>query len=467
MNISRRNFLFSSGAFALAAGCRSTAIFGKPELVFGVVSDIHITTPNSCALFESSLRYFRRRGVDAVMAPGDLTDWGLRSSLVLVKETWDKVFAGSEVVPLFATGNHDYDGWWYGDMTMEMHANGYSEDEALSKLGLAENWEEILGEKFAPIRCRTVKGYDFISGEWGGNIGLGKWMEENGSRLSRTKPFFYFQHVPIQGTTSDSNYMTGDDEIRSVLNNYPNCVSFTGHKHRPFIDERSIWQGEFTAISTPSLSYSGTMSGYENGGGLRNGKATQTMPIVPYRRDLRGGQGYLVNVWPDKIAIERIDLEEETSDAPEWVIPLATGEKPFAPANREKEIPVPEFPAGAQCALRTINTDNRIGKWTIAMECVFPSAKMPDGHRVFDYEIKAVPKDGSEPLVKRFISPAFAKLAKYEPLRQRFWFDVAELPQDREYVIEVRARNCFGKSSRPIVSGVMRGKPGLGKAVRS
>jgi hypothetical protein len=208
------------------------------------------------------------------------------------------------------------------------------------------------------------------------------------------------------------------------------------------------------------------LPGYENGGGLRNGKATQTMPLEPYRRDVRGGQGYLVNVWPDKIAIERIDLEEETSDAPEWVVPLGTGAKPFSPAKREKELPVPEFPAGAKCALRTINTDNRIGKWTIAMECVFPSAEMPDGHRVFDYEIKAVPKDGSEPLVKRFISPAFARLARYEPRRQRFWFDVAELPQDREYVIEVRARNCFGRSSRPIVTGVLRGKPGLGTAKR-
>ena len=93
MNTSRRNFLFSGGAFALAAGCRSTALFGSPDLMFGVVSDIHITTPKSCALFESSLRYFKRRGVDAVMAPGDLTDWGLRSSLVLLKQSWDLLSA--------------------------------------------------------------------------------------------------------------------------------------------------------------------------------------------------------------------------------------------------------------------------------------------------------------------------------------------------------------------------------------
>ena len=128
---------------------------------------------------------------------------------------------------------------------------------------------------------------------------------------------------------------------------------------------------------------------------------------------------------------------------------------------------VPRFPSGATCELRTVNTEDRSGRWAIAMECVFPTAEIASGHRVYDYEIRAVPKDGSKPLVKRFISPAYARMAKYEPEYQRFWFNVAELPQDREYVIEVRARNCFGRSSLPIVSESWRGKPGLGKANRA
>ena len=50
---------------------------------------------------------------------------------------------------------------------------------------------------------------------------------------------------------------------------------------------------------------------------------------------------------------------------------------------------------------------------------------------------------------------------------QRFWFNVAELPQDREYVVEVRARNCYGRCSQPLVSKIWRGKPGLANADRS
>ena len=47
----------------------------------------------------------------------------------------------------------------------------------------------------------------------------------------------------------------------------------------------------------------------------------------------------------------------------------------------------------------------------------------------------------------------------------RFWFDVAGLPQDVDYRLEVRAFNCFGKSSEPIVSGIWHSVPGLEKVV--
>ena len=165
IEFSRRGFIGGAAAF-FVAGCKTGGwLAGTPRLKFGVVSDIHLTTPASCAMTEKAMRYFRSRGADAVMVPGDLTDWGLRSGFEYLKSTWDRVFAGTDVVPLFCTGNHDFDGWAYGDMTMEMHANGYSENEALSKLGLAAEWERIFGEKYDPVRVRTVKGYDFISAE--------------------------------------------------------------------------------------------------------------------------------------------------------------------------------------------------------------------------------------------------------------------------------------------------------------
>ena len=471
--INRREFLLSSGAAFMVAGCRTCGLFGRPNMVFGVISDIHVTTPKSCRMLERAFVQFKRRGVDAVVIPGDLTDWGLKSGLVYVKRTWDKVFAGTGVVPLFCTGNHDFEGWWYGDMTMEMHANGYSEDERLNDRKapqqLARGWEEVFGEPFDWVRCRTVKGYDFVSAEFenGGSSHLADWMKANGERFRYGKPFFFFQHLPIKGTTTDSYGWADKGTTKPILDPFPNCVAFTGHTHRPFIDERQIWQGTFTVIGTPSLSYAGLpgTEPHENGSGNRKGASKQAMQVIPNRLNLRGGEGYVVSVWDDKIVVERHDVEENEEGAPAWVVPLPLGKaaQPFAEGVRDGAEPVPRFPDGAVLDIETRNTENRSGHWTIVLNCEFPSAVMPDGSRVFDYEIRAVPKDGSSPLVKYFFSPAYAKMAKFEPALQRFWFDVAELPQEKEYVVEVRARNCYGRKSLPLVSGPMCGKPGLEK----
>ena len=469
--MNRREFILGSAAAFGAAGCRMSGwLAGAPRLRFGVISDIHLTTEASAKRFESALRHFRSLGADAVMVSGDLSDWGLESGFRLVKGAWDRVMAKTDTVPLFITGNHDYEGYDYGDMTMEMHANGFSEREAIVRApgGMKAVWERIFHEEFEPVRVRSVKGYDFVSCEYGHERELADWLADNGRTLPSARPFFYFQHLPLRDTTPCSSNKEYDVSVVTALSAYPQCVAFTGHKHLPFVDERNIWQGAFTALSVPSLSYAGFPADeeHENGRGLRNGTSRQAMDIVSTRLDLRGGQGFFVTVFDDRIEVERLDLAEGGAEgAPAWVIPL-DGTRPFDPVVRASASAAPEFPAGAEFTTETRNTENRSGKWTIVMNCEFPSAIAREGCRVFDYEISAVTKDGERALVKRFFSPAYAHLPAFEPRRQRFWFDVGELPQEKEYVLEVRARNCFGKVSGPLVSKKWYSEPGYGKVVR-
>ena len=369
--VSRRTFLTCAGGAAafFVTGCKTGGwLAGVPSLRFGVVSDIHVTTPESCAMFEKALRYFKKRNVDAVLVSGDLTDWGIRSSLEYVKATWNRVFAQTGVVPLFCTGNHDFEGWHYSDMAVDMRAHGHTEAEALVKLGLSAEWERIIGEKYAPIRVRTVKGYNFISSEWDSFKKFPEWMAANGERFKGTKPFFYFQHPPAKGTTRDGDGWADKGAAFEALKEFPNAISFTGHSHRPFTDELSIWQDTFTAFATPSLSYANLPPGHENSRDRKKGPKPLAMVPIPDRRDLRGGQGYVVSVYTDRMVVERIDIEEDCAEgAPAWIVPLAGKEKPYDLAARTAASVAPRFPDGAALHVDTRNTENREGKWIVAM----------------------------------------------------------------------------------------------------
>ncbi len=473
IQLSRRNFLGGAVALFGASGCHSLGLGGeKPNVSFGVISDIHITTPESTAVFRRALEYFRDRKVDAVIVSGDLSDWGLRSGLKYVADAWYSVFPndrapdGRKVEKLFCTGNHDYDGYWYGDMTLDMHVQGYSEEECLVKLGMKKCWEEAFHEPFEQIRRRTVKGYDFISSEWKeGKDGFKEaeaWFAANGKTLDPKKPFFVFTHYPFRDTTSSSD--RGNAYSGDVFKKYPNAVTFSGHCHWTLNDERSIWQGEYTAIAVPSMSYTTIPGGYENGYDKRNGKSKLSMPIIPAREFLKEAQGYVVSVFNDRMEIERRDFTEGVEAAPAWIVtPPAGAESRYAHANSRKRAPVPQFPAGALVRTYTSNFETRNYSWTIKMMLDFPSACAPGG-RVFDYEVRAEMEDGTVAVVKRFLAPAFYRLERDEPKSQRFAIDAMELPEHGKYRLCVYPRNCFGDSGKPIESAILESKPGKAKA---
>ena len=473
IQLSRRNFIGGAAALFGVGGCQSLGIGGeKPNIMFGVISDIHITTPESTTAFRRALKYFRDRKVDAVVICGDLSDWGLMSGLKHVADAWNSVFPndrapdGRKVEKLFCTGNHDYDGYWYGDMTLDMHVQGYSENEALVKLGMKKCWEEVFHEPFAQVRRRTVKGYDFISSEWkDGKDGFKEaeaWFAANGKTLDPKKPFFVFTHYPFRDTTSCSG--RGDAYSGAIFKTRPNAVTFTGHCHWTLNDERSIWQGDYTAIAVPSMSYTTIPGGYENGSDKRNGKSSLSMPVIPARQFLREAQGYVVSVFDDRMEVERRDFTEGVEAAPAWIVtPPAAAASRYAFANSKKRTPVPQFPKEASVKTYTSNFETRNFSWTIKMMVEFPSAKARDG-RVFDYEVRAEMADGTVAMTKRFLAPAFYRLERDEPSVQCFAIDARDLPEYGKYRLRVYPRNCFSVCGNPIESEVLESRPGKAKS---
>lgn len=468
----RRDFLCGLTASFAFAGCRVPWWLGKaPNLKFGVISDIHMTTPDSTAEFRRALIHFRDCGADAVLVAGDLTDWGLLSGLKAVADVWYDVFPGDrapdgrKIEKLFITGNHDYDGWQYGDMALDMHTQGYSEDEALVRLGLKGCWEKTFHEPFADIRTRTVKGYAFVSSEWcvdgqaEGDAAMAKWLESHAGELHGERPFFFFRHSPVPGTVVASPEKPS--VLTETLCRFPNCVAFSGHKHWTLNDERSVWQGDFTAISIPSLSYTSMPKGYENGFAGRQGDAKVGMAKLPSRIDLEEAQGYFVSVYDNRMEVERYDFEHMTEAARPWVVPLGRGrEKPYSFARHAKTTPVPQFPCDAEVKTHVVNAETRDNFRTIFMVLEFPAAEAPGGC-VFDYEVRAeMESDGSVAAFKRFLSPGFYKLPEDRPVSLRFLFDTMDVPDHGRYRFKVYPRNCFGGAGAPIASRVFESKPG-------
>lgn len=398
--MNRRAFI--GGAFAAwgAWGCRS--VFGKrePNLRFGVVSDVHVCaggrrdhgSSGDTYYFRKAMEYYRAQKVDAVMIAGDIADGGKEAELQEVARAWFEVFPdGCGVEKLFVAGNHD---WW--------GTESVARQKAL--------WEKVWREPYESLWHKTVKGYHFLGKHWE-ETGFGElyfWLRKNGSILRGEKPFFYVQH-PHPMNTCNGEYAWGRDGglVNSALYNYPNAVVFSGHSHYSQLDERSIWQGDFTSVNTGSLRYGCPPdSGDGPGRWYENGVKGPDDKLMPPANVMETKTGLLVEVYDDAIVYVRRDFQNDRSLGPDWVQPLPANAQAPAMGFAEraaKECP-PAFASGATITVKELTAKPRKGEAVPALDIRFPAANA-GGARPFVYEIR-VTGDG-EPLVREVLAEGF------------------------------------------------------------
>jgi len=454
MYCSRRSFLGGMACLGVA-GCVAPGSLskGKPNLKFGVLSDIHITDWASTDVFRKTLRYFRDQDVDAVMIAGDLADHGILPQLENVAKAWFEVFpdnrglAGKKVEKLFVYGNHDPEGLKYRDPAMdkafkEMHLT-YEEAEKLTlpALGLAKCWEKCFHEPYATIYTKNVKGYDFIGShwdavtyDWQGSKIIEDWWKDNIAKINTDQPFFYFQHSTPGGTIY-GNDSWGDDAGQSTrcLAPYANAVAFSGHSHRPLTDGRSYWRGEFTSIGTSTLSYVCLPSG-------REGRPN-------YRENLDCRHGQIVSVYEDLLVIERRDFINDESLGDDVVLEMPTKASTFGVrAVAKSNIPAFAKEAGV-----------KVLKDKTALELTFPGAFANPTARPFQYKVSVdcVLSDGKKRAVDTLWYQADACLSRGRAEKKSNFASVplAKLPKD---VVQAKVRitpfNSYGGSGAAIES---------------
>ena len=419
--IGRRGFLGATGAFAAAVSSKAVewdvaeADIGEEQLRFGVLSDIHITDRKQQPYFEKALRQLDSWKVDAVLACGDLADYGLKQQLELVAETWFKVFPGGKgsdgrkVENLMHYGDHDMS-VAYIDLP---DAKSLVPDDALRHSSTIFEgdrkaiWEECFKEPWHPIEVKTVKGFPFVlyhfsrgtpDNKHGQNVpGLKEVLEK--LKYDPSKPLFFSQHRVPWGTAGGP-YLYGQDDgdTTRLFAKYPNLVAFCGHAHLSASEEKSIWQGTFTCIQVPSLRYCTTLGGRENAYCILDRPPIHPYQMMPQHPSGRTHQGMLCVVGTKGFSVRRWDFEEGKSLGPDWVVPFSSfaqkpEERPFSFANRARTLKPVEFDSKAKVKVDFTKGVDRGGNKHDFFTVSFPSA-VNGLERSNDYEVALELKKG-------------------------------------------------------------------------
>ena len=317
----------------------------EPRLKIAVVSDIH----EKWNELERVFAFLAKKNPDVVLSGGDIAN-GNPASYKKYGEIYNRHFAKKKNPPVHIpiTGNHDYLAYPKGTKRPTAQE---SMKRFFAPMGLPSNW----------LQHHKVKGYTFIGvsatddkGEHSNKDEIKKVSDLIGraEKDSPGKPVFVLTHLTPAFTLLCSNfnktrpakapYYWRVDHIRQMLENHPQAVSISGHTHLAIEDERTIWQGEFTAI---------------HGGVLRWVTPQKPAPesgLVDTLDRFKGRNFVYIEVFKKEMIIYRFDANtlREIKPGKRWRITLPyTPEKAVYTAERSKKEAAPQFPAGAKAKI--------------------------------------------------------------------------------------------------------------------
>lgn len=369
---------------------------GKPNLVFGVVSDTHLRTTHKSnrpgkywpdKYFRAALEYFRERNVDAVMNCGDMAHRGQTVELKFHADVWFSVFPknlapdGHEVVKLFVTGNHDAIGADYGDFVKKRYPDPVERAKHLLATDMSANWKKIWGEEYSPVWHKTVKGYHFFGRNWDvPHTELADLINTRAKELgldASSRPFFMMQHRRLLGG------------LRKAVRYRRNAVAFFGHNHWSLSNWNvpACYQDSFLALQCASCEPRGCHA-------LAHDAYISKVPIEGKEGAGRGRQGFVVSVYDDMIVFERHEFGSGGKLGADWVLPIGDQKPhPFSRGELKKIIGEPRFRAGA-CPVVKQSEDGS------AVTVEIPPADAEPKTRAYAYEVVVTDGKGAEILRK-------------------------------------------------------------------
>lgn len=329
-------------------------------LKIAIISDLQLpdTTDKSTHQYESfekTLTMLKNKGMDALVIAGDFTDLSTKNAWSTYKEIYDRVMADSEKpISLYIIGNHDY---W-----LDYFAKS---KEIATPAKLQKRFTKYTGSY--PYSHTVINGYHFIC--WSSSDGTydksytnKEWIRnelDNAVKDDASKPIFVITHINPTDTAYGSDEW-GNNDINDVLKDYSQVVSISGHSHYSIIDERSIWQNEYTAFTTQSLDYIELESGKFNGSIPKDAYGNNIAESVP-------GCLYM-EIEENKITINRLEANTGKALKEPWIL-----EAPFDNPNkytqsRKNNNKAPALDKGINASISEITDINGVSRQMLSFK---------------------------------------------------------------------------------------------------
>jgi Icc-related predicted phosphoesterase len=304
----------------------------KPLLKVGIFSDIQaLPSRNDWGMynFTKALQIYKEKEIDLLVNAGDLAEGGDPETYALYWQLIAEAFPGNMPEHIACEGNHDCNG----------------------KAPFKENFAKVctcLRRECINPEHRVIGGYDFITFATFDRIhyaeeelpALEKALQKASER-DPEKPIFVITHFPPSETVSGS-FSSGSEGLKKVFQKFPQVVSLSGHTHYPLKDERTIWQGDFTAVETSTLAY----------GCMTEEKCFNTVNgILPFAREVT--ECLYLEIFEDRMEFHRYNTTDKKELGPVWNMPLPfVPEKASFTAARAEKRQAPEFGEEAVMLLR-------------------------------------------------------------------------------------------------------------------